>query len=396
MPDQPVYKLAFIGGSLQSAVGYTHYVASTMDHRWELVAGCFSTDRDSNTQTARAYGVPQHRVYDNWEQLLRRETGKVDAVVVLTPTPSHSRIVAACLKAGVAVICEKALAASSDEIEKLRRIELAHNGFLAVTYNYTGYPILRELRRRIQKGELGRILHIQAEMPQEGFIRLDNEGNKPQPQTWRLHDATVPTIHLDLAVHLHQIIHYLTGSRPLQVISDQSHNGWFKEVVDNVSSLCRYSDGVQAQLWFSKSALGHRNGLRLRLYGSEGSAEWEQMNPEELRISRIDGRREIVDRSSPVDVAGAQRYNRFKPGHPDGFLEAFGNLYCDIADCLAQYQQTGKWSSPEVYGSQLSLEGIRMLEAMVASTLSGHWTQVNTPNGGAVKWLKERVYERVG
>lgn len=396
MPDTTKLRLAFIGGSLRSAVGYTHFVASTMDARWEIVAGCFSTDWKTNLETADTYGVGRHRTYSDWRQMLEKEAGRIDAVAVLTPTPSHGEIVTVCLEKGIPVICEKALASSSAEIGMLMARETKYNGFLAVTYNYTGYPMLRELRKMIDNGVLGELLHVQAEMPQEGFIRVDAEGNLPQPQPWRLHDASVPTIYLDLAVHLHQIVHYLTRKRPIKVCADQSHNGWFKEVVDNVSAMARYEGGMQGQFWFSKSALGHRNGLRIRVYGSKASAEWEQMHPEELRLSHVDGRREIVDRSAPVDVAGQRRYNRFKPGHPDGFLEAFANLYGDISDCLRQYLETGAWESSEVFGAELSLEGLRMLEAMVASTRSGKWESVESNRGNTVKWVRERVYGYAG
>ena len=188
-------------------------------------------------------------------------------------------------------------------------------------------------------------------MPQEGFIRVDAQGNKPVPQSWRLSDGDIPTLHLDLAVHLHQIVHYLTGQKPEAVVSDQNHYGWFSGVVDNASCLCRYTGDIQGQFWFSKSALGHRNGLRIRIYGDHGSAEWYQANPEELVLSYMDGRREILDRAAAVEISNQRRYNRFKAGHPAGFVEAFANLYSDIADGLRQYKRTGAWQSSEVFSA---------------------------------------------
>jgi predicted dehydrogenase len=236
--------------------------------------------------------------------------------------------------------------------------------------------MLRELARMIADGKLGKILHFQAEMPQEGFIRVDAQGNKPVPQSWRLSDGDIPTLHLDLAVHLHQIVHYLTGQKPVAVVSDQNHYGWFSGVVDNASCLCRYTDDIQGQFWFSKSALGHRNGLRIRIYGDNGSAEWYQANPEELVLSYMDGRREILDRAAAVEVSNQRRYNRFKAGHPAGFVEAFANLYSDIADGLRQYQQTGTWQSGEVFSAELALEGMQFLEAMVASVKTRAWQDI--------------------
>lgn len=367
--------LGFIGGALDSAVGYTHFSACNLDNQWNLLAGAFSLDPLINRETAKAYGVSDDRVYDDWKTMLAREKNHLDAVTILTPTPSHYQIVSECLAQGVAVICEKALATSSAEIETIMQARDAHNGFLAITYNYSGYPMVRELRSLIRSGVLGEILHFQAEMPQEGYRRVDSHGNKPQPQDWRLHDGDIPIIYLDLAVHLHQLIHYFTDQHPLEVVAHHSTCGWFN-VIDNVSCLCRYSKNILGQMWFSKSALGHRNGLRIRIYGSEASAEWLQSNPEELLLSFADGRRQILDRGNDTQVAGLTRYTRFKAGHPTGFIEAFANLYMDIGQSLQAYKMTGSWPSDEVFGAELALEGINMLEAMVKSTSLGRWTQV--------------------
>jgi predicted dehydrogenase len=171
------------------------------------------------------------------------------------------------------------------------------------------------------------------------------------------------------------LIFYLTGEKPLEVVADQASRGLFP-VIDNVSCLARYSNEVQGQLWFSKCALGHRNGLRLRIYGSKASAEWYQHNPEEVFVSFADGRRQIVDRASNAKVASLPRYNRFKPGHPAGFNEALANLYVDIHAALTGYKATARQESDEVFGADLAVEGLQFLEAMVRSCASRKWEKV--------------------
>jgi len=374
--SSPPLSLGFIGGSLNSAVGYTHFVSCSMDNQWTLDAGCFSVDAQRNQETAWAYGVSPDHVYDHWQDMLREEKGRLDAIVILTPTPSHYEMVMACLNEGFPVICEKTLTTNSADAEKTLEVRNQKKGFLVVIYNYSGYPMVRELRNMIQKGTLGKILHFQTEMPQEGYIRVDANGNKPVPQTWRLTEGQTPMVYLDLGSHLHQLIHYLVGQKPIEVIADQNSYGWFSEVIDNVTCLCRYSKDVQGQMWFSKSALGHRNGLRLRIYGSKASAEWYQACPEELALVYSDGRRVTMDRASSVEVANMQRYNRFKAGHPAGFIEAFSNLYSDIADCLRQYRTTGQWKSEEVFGAELAVEGLKMVEAMNKSAYKKVWQVV--------------------
>ena len=371
------FRLAFLGGAPNSAVGYAHFVAARMDGLWDLKAGVFSRHAEINLSAGKSYGVDSGNVYNSFHILLDKEKDNLDAVVLLTPTPLHHEMVLDCLKAEMPVICEKALATTASEAREIQSLYNQKKGFLAVIYNYSGYPMVRELRRMIREGILGDILHFQAEMPQEGFLRVDDKGNKPFPQDWRKKDGSVPTLHLDLAVHLHELVHYLTGLKPMEVVADQSSRGWFP-VVDNVSCLARYAQGVQGQFWFSKCALGHRNGLRFRIYGSKGSAEWYQLNPEELLISFADGRRQVFDRASNAKVASLPRYTRFKAGHPAGFNEALANLYFDIHAALSGYKVNGKQESEEVFGADLAVEGLDFLEAMVRSCSSRRWEQIQS------------------
>jgi len=369
------FRLGFIGGALDSAVGYAHFSACRMDRCWSLESGFFSPQKALNERTAETYGVARTRLHHDFHSFLNKEKKNLDAVSILSPTPLHKSMVADCLRVGIPVICEKALAVSSRDILELESCRSKTRGFLAVIYNYSGYPMVREMRRLIRTGKLGKILHFQAEMPQEGYMRTDSQGRKPKVQSWRLRDGTVPTIHLDLGVHLHQLIRYLTGMKPREVVADQGKFGWFR-VVDQVTSLTRYDQGAQGAVWFSKTALGHRNGLRLRIYGSKASAEWAQMNPEELLISHGDGKKEILDRGVGLPLASKPRYNRFKAGHPAGFVEALSNLYSDIHTTLKAYKKTGRKQSDEVFGAAMALEGMNWLEAMVRSTRSKKWEKV--------------------
>jgi len=366
-------RLGFIGGALHSAVGYTHFNSSRLDGHFRVDSGCFSRHSEQNQETARVYGVTPERNYATWQELLSRERGRLDAIVVLTPTPDHSGIVTAALNAGYAVISEKALAVSSEECREIGHAVARNKGFLAVTYNYSGYPMVRELRHLIANGNLGHIHQIHIEMPQEGFLR-----QAAAPQPWRLKDYQLPTVSLDLGVHVHHLIHFLTaGKVPLEVMGDQGTYGPFNNIIDNVYCLARYEDNLRAQAWYGKTALGYRNGLRIRVFGSKASAEWYQMAPEDLQVSRADGCHTLLDRGSgDACVAREPRYNRFKPGHPSGFIEAFANLYSDIADHLRHFQIGHSAPNNLVYGVHESEEGLRFLEAIARSATSRQWQPV--------------------
>ncbi|REL34847.1 Gfo/Idh/MocA family protein [Thalassotalea euphylliae] len=375
-PTTPL-QLAFIGGGETSAVGYVHFCASQMDNRFQVVAGAFCRDADRNQATAIQWGVSSERTYNDWQVLIENEQDRVDAFVLLTPTPDHLAMLEVLLKAGANVICEKSLVCGPKEAAKLRKFYDSSKQFLAVTYNYSGYPMVRELRQRIAKGELGKIQKIHLEMPQEGFRRPpDIAGKVAQPQAWRLHDEEVPTICLDLGVHLHHLSSLLIGHEPIATVAQFANHSQYDKLVDDVNMLLKYPKDIKGSMWMSKTAIGHRNGLQVRVYGELGSASWYQLNPDELDISYNDGTRKIIDRASKCLVVSELRYNRMKPGHPTGFVEAFANLYADIADSLLAFKRHEPYDSPYVYGLDHATHGLALFAAAQASDTSGEWEHI--------------------
>ena len=370
-------RLGFIGGGLSSTIGQAHFAASRLDGRWQLVAGSFSRNREINRKTAETWHISQDRLYESWQSLLASEREKLDAVVVLTPTPEHLEIVCALIDEGIPIICEKPLVSSLEESDSINQAyQKAHN-FLAVTYNYSGYPMVREMRERVKNGELGRLRQIHFEMPQEVFFRTtDTTGKTTSPQSWRLKDGTIPTICLDLGVHLHHLAYFITEKEPIRVIADFSNYSTFPGLVDNVMMWLEYDDEMKGSFWMSKTALGNRNGLKLRLYGEKGSAEWVQMHPEELRMYYKDGTYLTVDRASNALKCCEARYNRYKAGHPSGFIEAFANLYYDIADALIEYRNNDKHNNPYVFGMDHSIRGLELFAAARESDNDRCWKEL--------------------
>lgn len=368
-PHEPL-KVAFIGGALNSAVGYTHFNASRLDGHFKVDAGCFSRHAEQNEKSARTYGIQPERCYADWQCLFKGEKGAIDAVVILTPTPNHAEVAVAAIEAGYPVICEKALGTSSAECSQIAEAVKVHHGYLAVTYNYSGYPMVRELKRMISEGRFGRLQQIQVEMPQEGYLRVNTN-----PQGWRRKDYAVPTVSLDLGVHVHHLVDFLSGGlKPLSLVGEQASYGQLPHIIDNVYCIARYEQGMRVQAWWGKTALGHRNGLRVRVYGEKASAEWYQMDPEVLRWADNDGHHYLLDRGSgEAETAQELRYNRFKAGHPSGFIEAFANLYADFAEEIRGVVKGNKVKNPFVYGAQHSVDGLRMMEAIGASAQSQTW-----------------------
>jgi predicted dehydrogenase len=371
--------VAFIGGAYHSAVGRVHRIATEMDQRFKLIAGCFSRQQHANLESADLYGLEAESCYHQLEDLLVAEKPSLDALVVLTPTTQHFDMITTALKCGIPVISEKALVTNLSEALAIESMLKQYNGFLRVTYNYTGYPMLRELKAMIGAGKLGKLSEVHIEMPQEGFAKLDLNGKPIVPQAWRLQDGDIPTVSLDLGVHVHSIVKFLSDADPIELVATSKTYGNFSQITDSVSCIAQYTQDMLCQIWFSKTALGHRNGLKVRVYGDLGAAEWYQDNPEYLHFSDCNGRQSTIDRAHPdVCITNQARYNRFKSGHPAGFIEAFANTYYDLAEELNQLK-AGKplTENPYTFGIEDAKQGLMMLQAMQQSAQDRRWVKLS-------------------
>lgn len=366
-----MFKLGFIGGSIHSIAGYPHLIASQMDGRFKVVAGAFSRDHEINRRTADAWNIPN--VYDNWKELIAEEKENLDAVVILTPTPMHAQIIQELLTLNIPVICEKSLVSSIEELKEVKALYDPQKHFLVVTNNYSGYPMVRELQQKIKNCELGNIINIRLQMPQESFLRPPK--SIKYPQAWRLKDNYIPSISLDLGTHLHHLSCFLLGQEPQSVMAQYSRFSKYN-VVDDVNMLLKYSDTLSGNFWISKTALGHRNGLSIEVYGDQASAYWKQENPEKLELSYANGEKKIIDRGSDIQINNIPTYHRMTPGHPAGFIEAFANLYNDIAEELSNFLTGQPKSNPYVYGLEHAENGIKLLHSASDSNTKQIWTKV--------------------
>ena len=370
-------RLAFLGGGTNSAVGGAHRAALSLDGLFQLTAGCFSEEDEINRDSAIQYGIPDIARFKSLDELLEKDPADFDAIVILTPTPCHHAHTIRCLEAGVPVICEKSVGTTSAEVAEIRNVARSRDGFVVPIYNYTGYPMVRELKDMIAAGRLGRIQQLHVEMPQEGFLRRQPDGSPPHPQSWRETDGDVPTVSLDLGVHAHHLVHFLCNEHPERAVATESRFGAVQNVVDNVIAIAEYSGGIVCNFWYGKTALGYRNGLRVRVCGDEGSAEWFQMEPETLFFNDLQGGRHSIDRGSDeTRVACQDRYTRFKVGHPAGFIEAFANHYEDIADAYRAHQRGESPENPYVATIDIALEGMLFLEALTRSSNQHEWVRV--------------------
>lgn len=365
-------RLAFIGGGINSAVGNVHRVASQLDGKWKLVCGVFSRDNGINKQSGVFYGLPESRCLSDLDELIKQKD-EFDAVAVLSPTNLHFEHISKLMGDEIQVISEKSVVGNIDDSLRLLEHEKKSQRKIYVTFNYTAYPMVRELKSRIASDQIGKILSAHIEMPQEGFLKLGVNLQLPNVQQWRTIDGDLSTVSLDLGVHTQNLIHFVTGLYGESFIGVKSHRGLVSQAVDYVSALGKYQGGADVSIWYGKTALGHRNGLRLRVYGERGSFEWEQMFPDRLLHADQVGTRESIDMgSNNLMEANKIRYQRFKPGHPTGFIEAFANYYSDLYNVLSPFGQPEN-SRNYVFSVQSATEGLREIQAIEKSSSSKVW-----------------------
>ncbi len=343
--------LGFVGGGVNSAIGYTHFVASRMDGFFEVKAGFFSRNPSVNAATASAYGVSESRCYSTLDALLESERGELDAICILTPIPDHVFSARKAMQAGFDVICEKALASSELEAREIWQTQRETGRRFLITFNYVGYPMVREARSMLDRGDLGEIQQAYFEMPQESFATPETN-----PQDWRQRDYALPCVTLDLGVHVHHMMEYLVDGGGFDSVATTSGSfGKVPEVLDTVNAIgwSRSKKIMLSSMW-TKAALGYTNGLSFRLFGTKGSVEWYQGRPEELHYTDRLGQRMAIERGHAKLVeANKPRYNRFKAGHPAGFLEAFANVYSDFHEAF----MAPKKEHP-IYGIEMALRGL--------------------------------------
>ena len=362
-------KLLVIGGGINSAVGRVHRDALSLSSLSAcVVAGCFSRNEKINMLSHDLWNL-EFKSHQSAHELLESYSSDASeyVVLVLTPTNSHFEFIDKALTLGFSVISEKSIACNSNELDILSRICNERGLFLRTTFNYVGYPMIRELKALITEGYIGNIHQVVLEMPQEGLVRpplIQGEFSAPQP--WRLSDGKIPTVCLDLGVHLHHLLLYISGSCPSPINAKFHNFTQYKNIKDTM--FCTFEDsavGLLGSMWFTKSAIGTRNGMKIRVFGSSGSLSWYQQNPELLEMALSTGEIKTIDRASMCLVANQPRYERMKAGHPSGYIEAFANIYDDIIAEYQDWQHKRELFDKTTLGISASLSGLMFFEQCV-------------------------------
>lgn len=370
-------RLGMVGGGHGAFIGEVHRMAARLDDRYQLVAGALSSNPDRARESAAGLGLCTDRSYDDFITMAAMESARedgIEAVCIVTPNHLHYVPARAFLEAGIHVICDKPLTSTVADARTLREVAQQHNVLFAVTYNYSGYPMVRQAREMIANGELGTIRLVQVEYPQ-GWLSTDLESSGQKQASWRTDPAQAGAGGSlgDIGTHAFHLAEFVTGLEVESILADLDSFVAGRRLDDNAQVLLRFNNGARGSLWASQVAVGHENGLRIRVYGDKAGLEWFQEQPDRLRFTRLGDSPRFLTRGSSVVGVSATRATRIPGGHPEGFLEAFANLYRDFADMIEAHRgnDTAVIDNSLVPDLNAGVRGVEFVEAAVASNTKG-------------------------
>jgi predicted dehydrogenase len=338
MLDRPL-KMGMVGGGPGSFIGDVHLKAARMDGGIDVVAGAFSRTLERSRETGRKLLLNPARVYASYEELTAKEGRlpegeRVDFVVIVTPNDSHFAIAKNVLEAGLLVMCEKPMPFTSDEARELRSIVKRTGKVFGLMHNYTGYPMVKLARDMVGAGDLGEVRKIVVQYPQ-GWLATPLETTGNVQAQWRTDPAQSGAAGAlgDIGTHGENLSEYITGLKITQVCADVTTFVKGRRLDDDCNCLLRFENGARGLLHVSQISIGEENGLAIWVYGTEKSLEWHQEHPNELHVKAPNAPVQIFRRGNAyvgARSAAAARATRLPAGHPEAFIEAFANVYCNF------------------------------------------------------------------
>lgn len=363
-------RLGMVGGGKDAFIGAVHRIAARIDDRYELVAGALSSTPEKSLSSGRMLGFAKDRIYTDFAKMARAEAGRpdgIEAVAIVTPNHLHFAACKAFLAQGIHVICDKPVTSTLEDALELEALVNSSGCHFLLTHNYTGYPMIREARRMVAAGDLGRIRVINMEYIQE-WLAAGSEGKQAE---WRMDPSRAGAGGAigDIGTHAYNLACFVTGLKAESLSADLHSFGDGRVLDDNAHIMFRFQNGAKAMLWVSQIAIGNENGVKLRLIGEKASLEFFQEDPNKLWFTPLGGPKQLLTRGG----AGFAGEVRIPAGHPEGFLEAFATLYSDFADVLGNRNAV----TISVPGIDDGLNGLKFIHAAVKSSqANGTWVTI--------------------
>ncbi|QFT73470.1 Gfo/Idh/MocA family protein [Ruegeria sp. THAF33] len=361
-------RLGMVGGGNDAFIGGVHRIAARLDDKFELVAGALSSTPEKSRDSGEALGL--ERVYDDFKQMAMREArlkSGIEAVSIVTPNHVHYAAAREFLKRGIHVICDKPLTSTLGDAKKLVKTAENSNALFILTHNYTGYPMVRQAREMVANGDIGKIRVVQVEYSQDWLTEPQDFKQaewRTDPERSGAGGSTG-----DIGTHAYNIACFVTGLRAESLAADLQAFVPGRQVDDNAHVLLRFQGGARGMLWSSQVAPGNENALRLRVYGEKGGIEWAQEDPNYLWFTPYGEPKRLITRNGAAAGDAANRLSRVPPGHPEGYLEGFANIYGEAAEAILAFRNGSSPDASVVYPTvRDGLEGVRFVAACVQSS----------------------------
>ena len=376
-------RLGMVGGGQGAFIGAVHRLAARIDDQYEFVAGALSSDAARSKASGEELGLAPDRIYSDFREMAKTEAKRADGIEVVsivTPNHMHYPAAKAFIEAGIHVVCDKPLSLNLKEALALEKLLAKYKGVIfALTHNYSGYPMMRQAKAMIAAGELGEIRLVQGEYPQDWLTEnIEKSGQKQA--AWRTDPKRSGAGGCvgDIGTHTYQLGCFVSGLKLDELSADLTSFVKGRKLDDNAHVMLRYKGGAKGMIWTSQVAPSHENGLKLRVYGTKGGIEWVQADPNYLWYTPFGEPKRLITRGGAGSNAASARVTRIPPGHPEGYLEGFANIYTEVSRAV-KAKRAGKKLDKDVDfpGIEDGVAGMAFIEACVkSSSKNGKWTKV--------------------
>ncbi len=361
-------RLGMVGGGKDAFIGAVHRIAARIDGHYDLVAGALSSTPQKALESGRALGLKEDRIYGSFADMAKCEArlkDGIEAVAIVTPNHMHYPVAKEFLKRGIHVICDKPLTSTLADAKKLVKAAESSDALFFLTHNYTGYPMVRQARELVANGDLGKIRVVQVEYAQD-WLSVDVHNKQAD---WRTDPARtgIGGSTGDIGTHAFNLASFITGLTAESLAADLQSFVPGRKVDDNAHVMLRFDCGARGMLWCSQVAPGNENNLKIRVYGEKGGLEWHQEDPNYLRFTPFGEPQRLITRGGAGMSAALASTTRVPPGHPEGYLEGFANLYTEAADAIRAHRN-GKSTTSLVPGIEDGLAGEQFIDACVRSS----------------------------
>ena len=368
--DVKPIRLGMVGGGKDAFIGAVHRIAMRIDGQYELVAGALSSTPQKAFDSGVALGLPEDRIYADFKEMAIAEAARedgIEAVAIVTPNHMHFAAAQEFLSRGIHVICDKPLTSTMDEANKMAEAVAQSDAMFLLTHNYTGYPLMRQAREMVAAGDLGDIRVVQVEYAQDWLT----EAAESKQADWRTDPSRSGAGGAtgDIGTHAFNLACFVSDLEPQELCADLQSFVPGRRVDDNAHVMLRFKGGARGMLWCSQVAPGKENALKLSVFGSKGGIEWSQEVPNQMLYTPFGSPSQILTRAGAGASASSEALTRTPGGHPEGYLEAFANLYLEAAD-LIRDRRDGQPKPLEtlVPGLKDGMAGMRFVDACVRSS----------------------------